>query len=241
MPKIPVDCSAQFIIGNRAKIELSSGDFKAEVMGDVVEHARTRAIGKQDVIDHIDRMGSTPFEINSFDIFIDKNVGMGFSHIHHLRSQACELLQSKILDFCFKENKTQEIVLPKIKFNIPADSSSDIEICAIATNPHTARAAKRCGASKIYVPKVNYKRGTASYQGMSTTDDSQTGYPGGIVLMEPVVYSKLDVGQNIAFCDNLSSVFQASSNSIPFEVGPHLPVVNRFSVDMLIKMGAKRI
>lgn len=210
-------------------------------MGDVVEQARTRAVGKQDVIEHIDRLGQTPFCLNSIDVFVDKNVGIGFSQIHHLRTQAADLLQEKILSDYSKNLNLENVSLTKLKKDSGNIANKEINVCAIATNPHTARAAKKCGASTIYVPKLNYKRGTAVYQGAATTEESQAGYPNGVVLMEPTVYSDIDSNSKNVFCDNMSAVYQASDLALTFEVGPHIPAVNRHSIELLIKLGAKRI
>lgn len=96
-PRLPVDCSVELKIGNPAKITFSHGDFSAEINGDVVEEARTKAVEKDDVIAHIDRLGQTPFKLQNINVELDDNVGIGYSALHHLRSDCLDKLQDKIL------------------------------------------------------------------------------------------------------------------------------------------------
>ena len=49
------------------------------VEGPEVEAARTKAITEEEVREHIDRMGTTPFYLSSLEIDLDEGVGMGFS------------------------------------------------------------------------------------------------------------------------------------------------------------------
>ncbi len=65
-----------------------------EAEGPVVEQARTRAVTEQDVRDHVDRLGQTPFKLESLEIELDDNVGIGFSQLHHLRADALNELQT---------------------------------------------------------------------------------------------------------------------------------------------------
>ena len=62
-----------------------------------VEAARTKAITEEEVREHIDRMGTTPFYLSSLEIDLDEGVGMGFSMLHKLRARAAEELQETIL------------------------------------------------------------------------------------------------------------------------------------------------
>lgn len=88
------------------------------IEGSVVEEARTKAVTKQEVKEHICRLGQTPFKIQNIEIDLDENVGIGFSTLHHLRADALKFLEHKIL-------QTDRPQLPQrkpnknIKNNIP--------------------------------------------------------------------------------------------------------------------------
>ena len=100
-PKIPVDCKLALKIGQPAAIEFkaSASDPKAFASDPKhpVEAARTKAVTSDEVREHIDRLGQTPFRINNFELELDENVGIGFSSLHHLRAEALKKLETEIL------------------------------------------------------------------------------------------------------------------------------------------------
>ncbi|MDY4040814.1 MAG: U32 family peptidase [Collinsella sp.] len=65
--------------------------------GFTVEAARTRPVSREDLVEHVGRMGSSPFLAESFEVELDEGAGMGFSAVHKVRSRACELLEEAIL------------------------------------------------------------------------------------------------------------------------------------------------
>lgn len=95
-PRVPVSGRVTLRIGQAAHVEFEARGQLVELYGDVVEPARTRAIAEQDVRDHIDRLGQTPFALESLEVELDDNVGIGFSTLHHLRADALEELQRKL-------------------------------------------------------------------------------------------------------------------------------------------------
>lgn len=84
-------------IGSAVKIIFKTNDKEIEYSGDVVEEARTKAVTKDEVADHIRRTGQTPFRIDKIEINLDDNVGIGFSTLHHLRADALNLLEEELL------------------------------------------------------------------------------------------------------------------------------------------------
>ncbi len=113
-PRIPVAGSARLRIGQPLKVSfrladdgstvakrllarLAGGAFQVELEGDVVEAARTRAVVSDDVASHIDRLGQTPYRLVDMSIDLDEGVGIGFSQLHHIRTDALDLLTTEIL------------------------------------------------------------------------------------------------------------------------------------------------
>jgi putative protease len=72
---------------------LPQGAASACAEGFVVEPARTRAVTREDLVEHVGRMGTSPFEPVAFDVDMDEGAGMGFSAVHKVRAQACDLLE----------------------------------------------------------------------------------------------------------------------------------------------------
>lgn len=69
----------------------------AAAEGFVVESARTKAVTREDLVEHVGRMGTSAFEPVSFEVELDEGVGMSFSAVHKVRAAACEALEQAIL------------------------------------------------------------------------------------------------------------------------------------------------
>ena len=98
--KRPVDVRVIAHLGQPFTVELRCVDDDAvlgRAEGFIIEAARTRAVCADDLIEHVGRMGSSPFEATSFDIQLDAGCGMGFSAVHRVRAAACETLERAIL------------------------------------------------------------------------------------------------------------------------------------------------
>lgn len=69
-----------------------------ELKGAIVEAARTKAVTPDEVKDHIDRMGSTPFVFANLEVELDEGVGIGFSALHKIRAMAADQLEEAMLE-----------------------------------------------------------------------------------------------------------------------------------------------
>ena len=81
----------------------------ATATGFTVEAAKTRAVEASDLVEHVGRMGSSPFEAASFDVALDEGCGMGFSAVHKVRAAACKALEEAILAPYEERAKTLEL------------------------------------------------------------------------------------------------------------------------------------
>lgn len=71
---------------------------EAKAMGPVIEEARTKAIAREDVIEHVGRLGSTPFTCEDWQVDLAEGVGIGFSTLHKTRSAALAAFEETLLD-----------------------------------------------------------------------------------------------------------------------------------------------
>ena len=97
--KRPVDVSIQACLGEPFAVTLACADdpsLQATATGFIVEPARTRAVTREDLVEHVGRMGSSAFEAASFSVAMDDACGMGFSAVHKVRAAACETLEHAI-------------------------------------------------------------------------------------------------------------------------------------------------
>ena len=136
----------------------------------VVEAARTRAVTQDELVEHVGRMGSSPFEAVAFSVDMDENVGMGFSAVHKVRAAACEALEVAILAPSVTLAEQSTACGPLAEKASTAETVTRIAedttergpaptfceeapvICAQVTTLAAAEAARAAGAERIYLP-----------------------------------------------------------------------------------------
>ena len=97
--KIPVSIDVHMRKGEPLEITVHDGaGHEARAFGPIVEEARTKAVTREDVIDHVGRLGATPFSCASWDIMLDEGVGIGFSTLHKTRTAALEAFEETLLE-----------------------------------------------------------------------------------------------------------------------------------------------
>lgn len=252
LPSVAVCARAEIRIGQPALLTftVASGDASVTVEGPEVEAARTKAITEEEVREHIDRMGTTPFYLSSLEIDLDEGVGMGFSMLHKLRARAAEELQETILAH-YHARKLERT--PSRAF-APVVRKGWCKVAALATNPACARAAKRAGADLIYVPAANYRRGEAVIAGQLSDTAEQAGYPKQCIPVLPTVSQMFDEGKRNGFdiwkrvkadkpvmVENLGQLLHATEMGAAPEVGPHIPVTNKLDLQAMADLGAQRV
>ena len=255
-PAVPVAAKAELHLGQPAKLSFEANNallgtyVSVSVEGPVVEQARTKALTKEEVQDHIDRMGTTPFCLKQLDITLDEGVGMGFSTLHKLRARAAEQLEAALLESY--HGRTLERVAQRVYANPVRTNSCKVGV--LATNPACARAAKRAGADFIYVPALNYRRGEAVIAGQLSGTAEQAGYPKQCIPILPTVSHMFDEELRNGFdiwnrvregkpvvVENFGQLIHAREMGALPEVGPHIPVTNRLDLQAMADLGAQRI
>ena len=175
-----VDVRVTARLGEPFAVTLTCADdpaLTATASGFTVEAARTRPVTREDFIEHVGRMGSSPFEAASFDIELDGGCGMGFSAVHKVRAEACRLLEQAILapveeraravTQAFRE--TAEVGSGAARGEVAVVTATDgdesaragaahasaavsavPEVCALVGSLEAARCAREAGATRVY-------------------------------------------------------------------------------------------
>lgn len=113
---------------------------------------RPAPVEASDLVEHVGRMGSSPFEAASFDVSLDAGCGMGFSAVHKVRAAACKALEEAILAPYDERARTLELpVLDKCTRPMPEHYRDEPQICATVTSLEAAEAARAEGATRIYM------------------------------------------------------------------------------------------
>lgn len=149
--KRAVDVRVVARLGQPFTVELSCTDdpsLAGRAEGFIVEAAKTRAVLTEDLIEHVGRMGSSPFEALSFEIELDEGCGMGFSAVHKVRAAACDALERAILaPYAERVNHVMVQSDPVCS----ADMNDLGEVCALVTSLDAAAAARKAGAARVYM------------------------------------------------------------------------------------------
>ena len=77
--------------------------------GVAIEPARTKPVTVDDVRAHVDRLGQTPFLLESLEVELDEGVGIGFSQLHRVRAAALDDLAQQLLA------PTRNRALPRVR------------------------------------------------------------------------------------------------------------------------------
>ena len=151
-----VDVSVVARLGEPFTVTLTCCDnpaLTATATGFTVEAAKTRAVETADLVEHVGRMGSSPFEAASFDVSLDAGCGMGFSAVHKVRAAACKALEEAILAPYEERAKTLELpaIVTSDSRPAPEHYRDESQICATVTSLEAAEAARVEGATRIYM------------------------------------------------------------------------------------------
>ena len=151
-----VDVSVVARLGEPFAVTLTCCDdpsLTATATGFIVEAAKTRAVEASDLVEHVGRMGSSPFEAASFEVALDEGCGMGFSAVHKVRAAACKALEEAILAPYAERAKTLELpaIVTSDSRPAPEHYRDEPQICATVTSLEAAEAARAEGATRIYM------------------------------------------------------------------------------------------
>lgn len=246
----PVNVHVVARIGQPFVVELATADGEASVRaeGFVVEPARTRAVSAEDLIEHVGRMGQSPFEARSWELELDEGCGMGFSAVHAVRAQACELLEQELLaPYAEREASapsapSAEVLateLAAVRANAGVAEpyggvAAAPEICALVINPVGAEAALAAGATRVYVPADELAHGE---------------WPSGMIpwldeVCREIDHARLDPwvcsGQAVAV-GNVSELALAAEKGALAEIRSCVPVHNEAALVALEEAGAQGV
>ena len=159
----PVHVRVTARLGEPFGVELvcADGAASARAEGFVVEAARTRPVDEKDLVEHVGRMGQSPFEPVSFSVELDPGCGMGFSAVHKVRAEACARLEEALLaPYAARVAKGPSLRNVSHEDVTKGLSLRNAEVCALVMTPECAEAALAAGATRVYAPADDLAEGT---------------------------------------------------------------------------------
>ena len=230
----PVRVRVTARLGEPFAVELAcvDGAATARAEGFVVEAARTKAVTGEDLVEHVGRMGQSPFEPVGWDVELDPGCGMGFSAVHKVRAEACRLLEEALLapyasrvackgdrHFCTHRRRRAKVPVPFA------------HACALVMTLECAESALAAGATRVYAPADELAEGS---------------WPEGVIPWLDEVcregdHPRLDpwarAGEPVAV-GNVSELALAAQRGAAPEVRSCIPVHNASCVAALEEAGA---
>ncbi len=214
--------------------------------GSIIEPARTKVVSVAEIAEHVNRLGTTPFELVRLKIALDDDVGIGFSEIHKCRAQALENLSAAICaDTAHRD--ISSVVFRHKPMVRPAQAARDSFVSVLVSDPACAHAAIDAGIDQVYVHALSYV----------ACDDVRVNCPDTHAVVLPVVdhdpigmSREACLGINIwddldtcvpAVAENPAQMQRAGELGMTFEVGSHVPITNELSMDVAQDFGAKRV
>ena len=244
----PVTVSVRARLGEPFSVTLACADGSAAATaeGFVVEPARTKAVTREDLIEHVGRMGQSPFEPVSFEVQMDEGAGMGFSAVHKVRAQACEALEQQILaPYEARAERlavapsargvTGRLVEVREKDSLAAPDAwtrPAPEACALVATAEAARAAFDAGAKRVYATADALADGSAWPEGVIPWLD-EVCREGDHARLDPWVRAGQPVGVG-----NVSELALAASRGALAEIRTCIPVHNESCLVALEEAGA---
>jgi putative protease len=126
----------------------------AAAHGPVVEPARARALTRTDIIEHVGRVGNTPFSIASWDIQLDAGAGLSFSALHATRRAALDSLEEHLLKPWHSRRLRRSSL--RGREQLPPARRGTPFVAVLVRDAAGAKAARAAGAGRVYQHTLNF-------------------------------------------------------------------------------------
>ncbi len=236
-PPLPLVFKVRAVIGGPLRIEVRDGNGRAgQSEGSIVEKARTKALTAEDVMEHVGRLGSTPYTPASWDIEISPGAGLGFSQLHAARREALESYEGRVL----RGWAARKLKHPRSPSRTPrapragaaAGRPRAAVLAATVEDVDRAGVALKAGADEAHVPVYS----------LSTPE----ALPAGVVPLMPRVLHDREVVRASRFLRNAARVVAGNLGMLSAARGAGaiaeahwgLNAVNPWTIDALAQLGA---
>jgi U32 family peptidase len=118
-------------------------------LGDIVGPARTKEVAADEVLEHVGRLGGTPYLIRDWSLELSPGVGVGYSTLHRVRREALAALETAILAPWAGRRREHPALPPLPQPYAPTDGP---QLVARVADLACARACLDAGADRALVP-----------------------------------------------------------------------------------------
>jgi len=233
---LPVHMRVRLRIGEPALVEVTGFGTVAKATGPVVETARTKAVTVEEVVEHVSRLGGTPYSVSEVTVQLDAIAGISFSVLHQLRREALEKLEGQRLhawsDRPRLPRDPQVPDLPRVPVERPKGRRgrrSPALVCAVS-DPRSARLCREAGADAVVLATA-----------FTSNAPEDTGRLLPRIVHEADMPGVLDLaasGVAPVISGNLGVVAAAAQAGTPVQADWGLNVVNPWAAAAIAELGA---
>lgn len=148
----PIDLSFHVTVveGRPLAVSVADGQGRqATATGPVVERARTKSVTAEEVIEHVGRLGNTPYRASGWSVDLSPSVGVGFSALHRVRRDALDAYEATVLSPWDRAEAAEVRLSPSSPR--PRYTAAPVLVAAVA-DLEVAAACLDAGADECQVP-----------------------------------------------------------------------------------------
>jgi putative protease len=217
-------------VGDPARLEMATSEATVSISGPVVERARTKPVTPDEVVEHVGRLGGTPYRAEDVSVRVDADAGLGFSMLHRLRAEAVRLLDERRLAPWAERAMPSSPEPPALALAPRARRPARPELVAAVLTRAAADACSNAGADRVLL-------GCAVHSGIPTGHDALLPR----VVHEAQVASALSCAgssDGAAVAGNLGVLARLGSEGRAVEADWGLNVVNPWTAAAFAELGA---
>lgn len=145
LKKIPISMKFSAHLGNKMTLEVSDGVNTINLSGNIVESAIKNSTTEEEVISKLNKLGDTPYVLDSVHIDMSDNIFIPMGQVNHLRQDIIKLLSDKRI---YRESVViDKKYIPKIA----SIREKDVEICVLVRNEEQLLSVIDKDIARVYI------------------------------------------------------------------------------------------
>lgn len=230
----PVSISVGMRLGSPLSITITdAAGATGSAQGPVVEAARTKAVTEDEVVEHVARLGGTPFVADAWDIELDEGVGIGYSVLHRVRREAVDALERALLA-PWADRAAMGVEIAAGKTNPTRKTEIDIQV--VVDSAESVRRLFRAGAREICAPIDVIQEDPADFPALTITP------------IVPRILHDREYKRAGRFVESGAKAIVGTLGALrhwgedaPLDTDWSLNAMNAYTVNALADLGAKRV
>lgn len=233
---VPLAFHVVLTIGEKLTVRVVDGNGREGLAyGGIVEAARTKAVTAEEVMDHVGRLGSTPYVASSWEVELSPGVGVGFSELHRVRREALEAYERAVL-LPWSERRAARPQAPNTTSQ-RGRSTRPLRLVASVERAELVDAVLDAGADAVHVP-VWELRDVARERSAELGERLVPLIPRVVHDREVPAVEKLLSGARRVVVGNLGMLPGVARSGVVAEAHWGLNTVNQWSAAALAGLGA---